>query len=424
MNSVHSSAQDLSVKLGSSDTASPALPIAGIETLARLWAGQGTFLDWLAPEDWDLDLGWSAAQVRARVADLILTRFSRSYVKFLPRHAGEWMDLISQQLQRQVTRTDLPTAHTDWVSTLSEYGKYPSEVYIERRPIATYDTPHTRILKWTGAAVRRAEALVQSQFGRTSINPEERRILTCSLELAEVASAADESRPNDIDLEICKSTGGAWLLMGRLAEELAALWFGSAIKQFHSLAPALPELGHQLFEIGTLGALINELRKQFGSGAWKTENPLAAAKSNRPSIIWNGSHTACRAFFQTPPIAAVPGSAPYLSLARKIGGSALRPDIWIELSGGAEFDIIVECKYSLDSSYVASAITQLIGYNAEYSATHRSRLLVAVGPEEIVGRPWSCNGNMAICSSADAGRLVAAAAAGSVEELMAEWRAD
>ena len=424
MNSALSLAPDLSLKSGSSSAVPLGLPLAGIESLARLWAGSGTLLDWIAPEDWDLDLAWSAAQVRARVADLILARFAKNYLRYLPRHPGEWMDLISQQLHRHVSRTSLPTAHTDWPSTLSEYGRYPSELYIERRPVATYDTPHTRVLRWTTSIVGRSEALVQSQFSRSPLRPDERRILTCALDLPEVTNSGEGIRPNDFDLEVCKASGGVWLMVARFAEELAALWFGSAIKQFHSLAPALPELGHQLFEVGTLGTVLNELRKQFGSEGWSAKNPLAAAKSNQPCLTWSNLGKKARVFFQTPPTAAVAGSAPYLSLARKIGGGALRPDIWIELSGYAEVELIVECKYSLDPSYVASAITQLIGYNEEYPLASKSRLLVTVGPTEVIRKPWSWNGTMALCSPTDVAQLVAAAAAGTAPELMEFWRVD
>lgn len=424
MNSAISSAPHLFQKSDSSDRVSPQLPLGGIEALARLWAGSGTLLDWIAPEDWGLDLAWSAAQVRARVADLILGRFARDYLKFLPRHAGEWVDLISQQLQRNVNRTELPTAHTDWPSTLSEYGRYPSELYIERRPIATYDTPHTRVLKWTAGAVRRAEVLVQSQFGRAPLRQDERKVLTCALELAEVASASDAIKPSDIDLDICKSSGAVWLLVGRFAEELSALWFGSPTKQFFSLAPTLPEFGHQLFEIGALGTVLNELRKKFGSQGWSAENPLAAAKSNRPCLAWSNADAQIRIFFQTTPIAATVGSAPYLSLARKIGGGSLRPDAWIAISGNSDADLILECKYSHDPSYVASAITQLIGYNEEYPSTGRLRLLVAVGPAEVIPQPWSWNSRVILCNPNDAASLVAAAASGGANELMKNWRVD
>src|SRR5690349_13580416 len=118
----------------------PSLPVEHLYGLARLWGGAGDLIEWLGPRDDLPEIQWSRDLVRARVATAILSRFQNKWLRHLPKSAGDWLDLLSQQILRTTDRLDYPTAHTDWPATIAEFGRYPAQTYVERRPVGSYDT--------------------------------------------------------------------------------------------------------------------------------------------------------------------------------------------------------------------------------------------------------------------------------------------
>lgn len=420
MNFQSSSAPALPPKPESSDQVDGKIPWAGVELLARLWAGSGSLLDWLAP-DWDVELEWNRDQVRARIAEVILLDFQKNEVQHLPRHAGDWLDAISQQILRLVSRTDMPTAHTDWQSTISEYGIYPSIQYVERQPIGTYNTPFTRLLKWTATAIVEAEALVEKQFGRSPLSSATRNRILCPLQLAEVIGASNQLRLEPLDIQACRSARGVWLPLTKLAEKLDALWFGRPTTQLAALKPLLPEFAHQLFELGTLGEIVGQVRSRV-EGDWVSENPIAAVRGSAPCLTLNATADTFAAFYQTVPPSAARHNSTYRTLSKALGGGVLRPDIWLQAElGASKFEFVIECKFSSNPSYIASGIMQSMAYSVEFPSAERPRIHVAVGPEEIVTVPRAWNNKFVVASPQHTAELVLAGIDGSLENLMRKW---
>lgn len=416
-----SSAVSLLTKRLNSDSDQPSLPWTGIESLARFWAGSGTLLDWVAPVAWDIEIAWDIDVVRARVAEVALLSFQRHYLNYLPKHAGEWLDIIAQQTNRIVDRVELPDAHTDWPATFSEFGGYPAQLYVQRRTSSTYDSPFTRVLKWTAQNLERAESVVGLHFGRRPFDSGTRRRVLSPLELPEVASANIDLRQIEHDLEVCKAAGGAWLIVSRLARQLSAIWGQDPLTQLKNLAPILPELGHQLFELGTLGNVIAAAHNRR-PGTWTTENPVGAAKSGEPCFSLRADGTRLDVRFQTVPRANVSSDSVYRTLGNRLGAGALRPDIWLNVvSLDWELDIVIECKFSNEPTYVSTGITQSMAYSVEFPRLGTDCIYVTVGPQETIDRPGAWEHTFAIASPNHLADLVGAAIAGEHRAMLEQW---
>lgn len=426
MLSAASSATISQAKPLASDDFAASVPWEGVLSLSAHWAGAGSLFDWVHPGDFEIDREWAPELVRARMAEAVLLHIQDGLARYLPRHAGEWLDLIGQQTQRAVHYVDAPTPHVDWQSTISIFGRYPCESYVERRPIYTHDTSYTRVLKWTASSVTRAEELVWSKFGRRPLDPLKRRSFSSALDLPEVATAADEQGGlSDFDLDACRQSGGVWRVLARIAELLSGLWTGSAVTQLLALRPILPQFAHQLFELGTLGTISWGLRDLATNSTWTSKAPFAAAHGGRPSLSLTADEGKWHAFFQTVPAAYRKGDSPYLSLTKDLGGAPLRPDIWIEqVAAGATTEIVIECKYSLSPNYVATGVTQSFAYEIEFPPPDGVRRLhVVVGPEEVVDLSRSWGGRFALTNPSGARDICRYALRGNLDDLLKQWAA-
>lgn len=383
---------------------SASVPWEGVLSLAAHWGGAGSLFDWIGPPDWDIERAWLPEAARARMAEAILLHVQKNLNKNFPNHAGEWLDALGHQTSRALQFSEMPSAHTDWAATLSAFGQYPAQAYIDRKPSITYDTPFTRTLQWTALAMGEAEDLVWSKSKRRPLSALVRRSFSSALELNEVRSAAREERPNEYDIDACKGAGGIWLTLSRVTQLLMALWSGNATAQLISLRPILPDFASQLFELGVLGVLATAVKKSESAQAWSTSSPLAASSVGRPALTMVSAGMEWRAFYQSVPLAHRKTSSPYVALTEDLKGRPLRPDIWIEqVKDGKKREFIFECKYSLDPSYVSSGVSQVLAYNVEYPPTpDTKRICVVVGPHEVVPATRIWNGEFAMANPSGA----------------------
>ena len=362
------------------------LPWEGVIALSGHWAGTGSHFDWIAPNEWDIDRAWTADTAKARMAEAILLYVRQHLLKHLPRHSGEWLDVLSQQTYRQISYGDAPSAHTDWAATISTFGRYPSEAYIDRKPAQTYDTSFTRLLGWTARSIIKANNLVRARFGRDALPSDSMRRFSSALELQEVQAVPIEEKLSDHDLEICRYAGGVWLTMSRIAGLVSALWSGNPTAQLLAMKPILPEFAHQLFELGVLGTLAAGLRRAASNQKWSSASPLAAAGVGRPSLILQSDEGIWEAFYQSIPSSQRRNVTPYRHLTAKIDGGSLRPDIWIrQVQPSLVREVVFECKYSLNPAYICTGVPQMFAYLVEFPPEPGvQRLHVVVGPEEVV----------------------------------------
>jgi hypothetical protein len=397
--------------LASENQFSASVPWEGVLSLAAHWGGAGSLFDWIGPSEWEIERAWSPDVARARMAEAILLHIQNSIARNLPRHSGEWLDALGHQTNRVLQYSESPGPHTDWAATLSAFGRYPAQAYIDRKPAVTYDTPFSRTLQWTAHSIMKAEELVWARSRRRPLSVLMRRSFSSALELVEVKSAAKEERPSEYDLDACKWAGGVWLSLSRVTHLLLALWSGNATAQLIALRPILPDFAPQLFELGVLGVLATGVKESVGAQAWSTSSPLAASSVGRPALTMAGPGVEWRAYYQSVPQVHRKAKSPYLTLTQDLDGRSLRPDIWIEqISGNGKKEFIFECKYSLDPNYVSSGVPQIFSYNVEYPpSADTKRICVVVGPHEVVPstRIWNDefvmtnpNGAKEICKAA------------------------
>lgn len=405
----------------SSDDDAP-IPWEGVSVLARYWAGAGSLVEWLAPPEWDLINEWSADRTRARLAQVLLLHLQRTVLPFLPRYSNQWLDLLEQQLLRASEFDNVPSAHTDWVATLSEYGRYPSEQYIDRRPYSTFDTPLARTLKWFCVTLQEAEALVARVLGHPVLTADARTQLGGALDLSEVRGAADSAELDEFDAAACVESGGIWRLIGTGARLMNTLWHGHARDQLNAFSPILPDLKYQLFELGVLSSAASAARRYL-TASWSTRTPLAAALPGLPCIEGEASSVSWRCYYQTIPATYRMRTSPYRALAQTLGGHPLRPDFWIVSQiDGQTVEILVECKYSRHRGYIAEGIPQVMAYWLEFPPQPAvQRVHMVVGPETIIGKASSWKGYLAIGEPAHLCTLVQAACAGQGQDLLKSW---
>ena len=361
------------------------------------------------------------------MADAVLLHMQGGGGQHLPRHAGEWLDVIGLQTYRSVDYVETPTPHVDWQTTLSTYGRFPCERYVERRRVHTHNTSLTRVLKWTALSVDRAEQVVWSQFRRRPLDPVVRRSFSSALELAEVSTATDEhGGPSEFDIDSCRQSGGVWYVLSQIARLLSGLWTGSAAAQALALRPILPKFPHQLFELATLGTVVFGLRGIAANCHWTSEAPLAAATGGRPSIILRGEKCEWRAYYQTVPADYRTESSPYGALTKYLKGGLLRPDMWIEqVVGGETTEFVVECKYSAEQTYVATGITQSFAYNVEFPPRPGVRRMhIVVGPEEVVDSSVCWEGTYAVTSPSGLRDICRYALMGELDNVLKWWTVD
>jgi len=364
------------------------LPVAtdGIRFLARMWAGAGSLHDWLVPTEWNVSRIWSADVVRARFAESILWGAEQTIAPRLPLSSAAWMDQFEAQLIRNTTYTDLPTAHTDWALTLSQFGRYPSPQYVDRRPINTLESALSRVSLWLAAAINKAEALIKTQFNRSALSDEGRARLTAPARVARVLALTAPDKLFEEDLIVCASAGGCWPLVARLARQLSGVWTRDAMTQLALLPPMLPDLGSQLFELATLGTCATAINSTRSNAQWSSLAPIGAAQQQKPCLTCRDDEFKCDVYYQIVPAGRRVATGPYQTLGAALNVQSLRPDVWLLFerpSGNVE--LVVESKYSLDPSYIASGITQVLGYSHEHVVPSGwRRLYMVVAPKEAV----------------------------------------
>lgn len=398
------------------------IPWEALTELARHWAGAGSLFDWVTPPEWEITREWKTEASRARAALALLLHLNELFFNSLPHYFGAWMDLLEQEVQRLTSTSDFPTPHTDWVATASEFGRYPALSYVERHPSLSFDNSSTRILKAMCTLALRSEAEVKRVLGRTALSDRSTQVLSSALELPQVIGAAELSDEPEFDAVACRALGGAWLTVARAWGLLNTLWQGSLHEQLIALAPILPQTTSQLFELGVLATAANNLRRALPL-FWRSRTPLAAADPGLPCLVAAMEDLTVEFFYQTVPAVHRPAKGPYRVLGQTLGAGMLRPDIWIVIDAAAtSVEILVECKFSRDTSYVATGISETMAYSLEYPCPSESdRVQYVACPSGLVAGPASWQGTFALGTPDDLGTLVRAAVQGRVGHLLGSW---
>lgn len=366
------------------------MPLAGIAALSRHWLGAGSLYELIGVEDWLVERRWPDALVRARAAVAWLAWFERDVTPFLPRHAAAWLEQLEQEIHRRRGVADVPSAYTDWASTVGEFGRFPSAAYVERIPRGSFDTPFTRTIRWLCEAYQACIALVARELHRSASLPSGgERALQAAFSLPEVRSARREPKPRLDDVAKLRRAGGLQGLVGTAAADLALLWVGNTSERSRVLLETglLPlEMQSTLFELGVLGTTalaVGALGAQ--RPRWESHSPIGSAAQGAPCLAAKIGGSSVSIYFQTVPSDGRPSESAYRTLTYELGGGWLRPDIWLRIDkDSSRRELILECKYSADPLYVASGVPQVFAYSVEFGVSANSRVYAVVGPDGVV----------------------------------------
>ena len=386
---------------------SPSIPWRGVATLGRFWSGSGGVLEWTGSRDWDIERGWNAAAERARLAEAIIGQANFGLFLRLPRSLSQWLDNLVLDTRRTTELRNQPTSHTDWPATLSRFGRYPSPQYIERQSVRTHSSPTLDVLRWCIVQTEELDTLVASQFGRRVLSEKAKKCFQTFREIPDLLSATPPERPGEYELSICGSMGGFWPGIERYARRLKVITGDANFKELSDLLHLVPDIDAQLFEFGVVGTVASGIRAASPSARWTSLAPIGAARQGKPCLVADGTGHRWEVYYQTIPLSKR-NASPYTSIGKLLGARPLRPDIWLQhhFEGSCE-DVIIECKYSLDPSYVLSGLTDIFAYSVEFQDVLSSgACLVAVGPDELVPGEKTVQGRFSLISPTALERFV------------------
>jgi hypothetical protein len=359
------------------------LPRTGLDELLRGWSGEGQLLDALAAARQPaLDVEWSAGDLRRR-ADRVLLGRLEDQIGRLPGSAAEWLEHLPVMTEARTVRSRQLVSPTSWVRTVRQFGWPPSQFVGPLRSRIQDETTLTA-LAWCGRTLQRLSNDVQpiagALAGRLS-SP-----IVALVELLEgVLADVPDLRPSRLDLQMLRSAGRPWTLLGEVVQELVRAETDLEFLAYQVIEPD-PELQWRLFHISVLGTVLSAMRANHARIRWLA--PLSASLVSGPQFrAVMPDRESWDIWFEAD---AAPGYYGYKSPYRRATAAVSRSERGI----GADIMVvsplhralILECKWSASGVYVGrDGYHQIAGYALE--ARERLAPLVwsfIVGPIEVV----------------------------------------
>jgi hypothetical protein len=368
----------------------PGIPLGGLDEVLRGWSGQGSLLRALATIDEPnhlADRRWSLRDVQRRASRVMALQLL-PVLGQLPTRRRTWLDALPVVSHREWTVSERPEGVVSWTRT-HRLG-WPPERFVARRRWREADTLQLTVLKWTLQRVISLRADVLSLAPEVLRPVADQLALVEELVLTPTLDAVPPIAPERGDLRAIRVLGQPWSVIAELASQ-----FGSADRlgpsEFASalIAPD-PELRWRLFHLAVLGSVLMSLDEE--GARIQSLRPLGDTSSGPAyEAIWpSGERT--EVWFEAAGVWSWhERPAPYPRLVRGLrstDGEAMRarslgPDIL--LLGPRHCALSLECKYSWNTSYVASGYDQAVTYATELrSALAETVYSSVVGPEEVV----------------------------------------
>ena len=172
-----------------------------------------------------------------------------------------------------------------------------------------------------------------------------------------------------------------------------------------------------------LGLAASTARQAEPDQQWITRTPLAAADQGLPCLTLRLDDGSLSLYYQTTPKENRASAGPYVTLAKPLGGGVLRPDLWLILDTPTATDeVLIECKYSLNTGYVREGITQVLAYYREYTPrADVRRVHMVVCPESVLDTAHSWEAAFAVGTPRQLRELVHAALRRETLGLLHAW---
>ena len=326
-----------------------AVPRAGLRELFRVWTGDGPLLDALAACPSEGEAEWRSEDVRRRSRRILLGLIEGDLLA-LPQTAREWLEYLPVTISTQSSLGSSPTGGTRWVETVRNYG-WPPTGYVSRKRSRSMDSMPAVVLSWVSRRLSDFMADV------VALSPELQTRLSASIDAlhqvtVHISSSDIGTSPDRGDLLALGHSGFPWRTLSKIAGLISRAERDSDFLAFSLLEPD-PDMESRLFHLSVLGYIVSAMRANHCQIVWRM--PLGASGSG-PNVemkssegqswdLWFDSGKS-RAYYSAPRSA-------YASAVESIvsSGKTMRPDLlMIDFPRRA---LIIECKWSRESSYVA-----------------------------------------------------------------------
>ncbi len=364
------------------------IPRAGLAEVLRAWSGQGQLWNALAAvQDDQLDTEWSAEDVRRRAHRVLFAKLEGLLTRW-PRDLRTWTEALPAESKRERVLSNAPTSGTSWRET-RRLG-WPPRSFAGHVRSRVADTLLVTTLRWTIQRVldiRRDAVSVETSLGKVA--REQMGAAEKLLDVEPVASA-EPILPTRSDVVALSREGRPWTSLAPVCDALRSTSQASLYELCSELVVPSEDddLLWRLFHLGVLGEVLLYLREAMVEV--RSLRPLSGASTNGPSYRvedHDGGHWDL--WFEASGMWSWSeyGSLrePYKAAIEGLYGSprALGADLLLVRPGDRA--LVLECKYSLDGTYVASGYSQAVTYAMEL----KDRLVdettaVVVGPEGVV----------------------------------------
>ncbi len=361
------------------------IPVEGLHEVLKAWSGQGRLWAALALVD-DEELSerqWSERDVRRRAHRVLFARLEPRLAEW-PASLQPWLEALPAESTRTRIVDNAPGAGVSWPDSAVRFGWPPSQFAIRQRSRIP-DTLMLGVLRWTIETL--AGVWKDAIAVEPTVDSEVRHQLTAALSLMDldILALAASDRPSLAEIRAVRREGYPWTAVASVATELAAADGSLEELALVSVLPS-PELAWRLFHLSVLGTLLRAARDagcQIDSLRPLTATSIGPAyrladTGGRKWDLWFEAAGACGHYGRSSIYGQMTSLLPG---ARPIGADLLLllPD---------QVALVVECKYSADSSVVGrNGFMQAAGYSLEMRAGLAPRVTtVVIAPEGVVSR--------------------------------------
>lgn len=389
------------------------IPPEGIDEIRRTWTGRGGLWAAVAAVEDETNVTWTPDLARRRAARVVVEVLRRS-VQAWPDSSRKWVDALPAQSVRRHVIADAPGAGIDWPAT--RMRGWPPREFHHRRRTRVADSLLVTVTRWTIEsltsvidAADRVDAAVVDPVIRAR-----HRVALLMLQVEPLRSA-HAALPSRADLAALRSSGRPWGAVAAAASWLRVLDHDPARLAALPIDPD-PALADRLFHVAVMGLVLRALRaagwaiRPTGLPGSPDGTPVFAATDSAGNTwdVWYEMAGAW-AYYRVP--------APYPRAVRGVTGTGGTLGCDIALVRLGDCAVVIECKYSVDPSYVGrNGYEQTLAYMAEaLTGLVESASGIVVGVRELVtatGETRTYVGNVRVASTDE----VAAALQRAIED--------
>ncbi|MDE0321625.1 MAG: hypothetical protein OXI97_17250 [Acidimicrobiaceae bacterium] len=351
--------------------------------MLRGWIGDGDLLRAVAASQAD-DHSWSERDIRQRGQRIALGRLSDDLQR-LPQSEREWAAALPTASYATKAVAVAPSGGVRWAETVRFHG-WPPAAYVRRHRRRMTDETALTALAWLSL---RLDAYRHACHSSPALL--ERIGAPIAAMRRALAHLDDPSpvRPDRTDLRSLRSSGQPWPVVSQIAELITRVDEDPAFIAFELLSPE-PDLVARLFHLNIFGEVLRALRQGGFRCIWLS--PIGGARSGPRLQCVDRYGLVVDLWFEAAGSRKhyALGDGAYVRATRSISGAGgpIGADIAL-VSRARNAVLLLECKWSPDSSYIArDGFHQAASYALEARDGLGDKVWsFIVGPAEIIPEP-------------------------------------